>query len=309
MITVPSEHRAFAYDPESSPVESVDSGTTVTFATEDARCGALLDRERGVSYRLPLPTPGSGNPVTGPVAVNDTEPGDAIEVSIDAIDFDPVGWCGAHAHVGPVPTGRVPEPVGRTVDVAHGTVHFGSDLKLPVRPMVGCVGTAPHDGPWSTALPGRHGGNMDQSIVTVGVRVMLPVYVPGALVCVGDLHASQGDGELSGVGLEIGGRVTTTLHRVTGARLDWPWAITADRLAVLVAGQTFAEAREAAVDSMMTAIERSLGMTPGEALALLSIVGDLRIGQSYGSGPMTLRLEIPRDLGVSPLPITQGVAP
>lgn len=302
---MPSEHRAFAYDPNLTPVAEVEAGSQVTFTTEDARCGALLDRQRGVSYRLPVPTPGAGNPVTGPVAVIGAEPGDAIEVAIDAIELDPIGWCGAHAHVGPVPTGRVPEPVGRTVDVADGTIRFGPELTLPVRAMVGCVGTAPHDGAWSTALPGRHGGNMDQSIVAVGARVLLPVYVPGGLVAVGDLHASQGDGELSGVGLEIGGRVATTLRRVPSAGLEWPWVTTATRLAVLVAGHTFEEARTAAVDAMMTAIERSLGMVPGEALALLSIAGDLRIGQSYGAGPLTLRLEVPRDLGISPLPAGQ----
>lgn len=280
----------------------------MTFTTEDARCGALLDRPRGVSFRLPLPTPGAGNPVTGPVAVTGVEPGDAVEVSIDTIELDPVGWLGAHAHVGPVPTGRVPDPVGRTVDVGDGTIRFGPEFTLPVKSMVGCVGTAPHDGPWSTALPGRHGGNMDQPIVTVGTRVLLPAYVPGALVAVGDLHASQGDGELSGVGLEIGGRVTTTLSRIPAAGLEWPWAVTTDRLAVLVAGDTFHEARQAAVEAMMTAIERSLGITPGEALALLSIAGDLRIGQSYGAGPLTLRLEVPRELGVSPLPTGRGVA-
>lgn len=305
MITVPSKHRVFAYDPNLTPVVDVDPGSTVTFVTEDARCGSLLDRPRGVSYRLPLPTPGAGNPVTGPVAVTGAEPGDAIDVRIDAIELDPVGWCGAHAHVGPVPTGRVPDPVGRTVDIGDGTIRLGPALTLPVRAMVGCVGTAPFDGPWSTALPGRHGGNMDQSIIAVGTRVLLPVYVRGALVAVGDLHASQGDGELSGVGLEVGGRVTTTLNRVAAAGLQWPWAITSDRLAVLVAGDTFEEARTKAVDAMMTAIERSLDMTPGEALALLSIAGDLRIGQSYGAGPLTLRLEVPLDLGVSPLPTPQ----
>lgn len=297
---VSSTHKAFAYDAGLAAVVEVQPGDVVAFETVDARDGALLDRPPGQSFELPRPTPGKGNAVTGPVAVLGAQPVDAVMVSIESIDLHALGWCGAHAHVGPVPPGRVPQPVGRVLRIRDNTTTFGPGINLPLRPMVGCIATAPAGAPIPTALPGRHGGNMDQTIVTTGSHVLLPVFVDGGLLSVGDVHASQGDGELSGVALEAGSTVTTRLSLRHKAQLIWPWVITDDRVAVLVCGDSFEEARATAVDEMMGAIERSMSLTPGEALALLSIAGDLRIGQSYGAGPMTVRLEVPRSFDIDP---------
>ena len=56
----------------------------------------------------------------------------------------------------------------------------------------------------------------------------------------------------------------------------------------------FATARREAVEAVVSALERTLGMEAAEALALLSLAGDLRIGQAFGGAiPMTLRLEVP----------------
>jgi acetamidase/formamidase len=62
----------------------------------------------------------------------------------------------------------------------------------------------------------------------------------------------------------------------------------------------FVEARREVVESMMLALEHQLGLEPAEALALISAVGDLRIGQAVGGMEMTLRLEMPRSLGLRP---------
>ena len=69
--------------------------------------------------------------------------------------------------------------------------------------MLGCVGVAPaRKEAWSTATPGAYGGNMDYAGLTAGVKVMLPVNEPGALLFIGDGHARQGEGEVVGTGLE-----------------------------------------------------------------------------------------------------------
>jgi formamidase len=56
-------------------------------------------------------------------------------------------------------------------------------------------------------VPGReNGGNMDIKNFTRGSRAFYPVYVPGAKFSVGDLHFSQGDGEITFCGaIEMGG--------------------------------------------------------------------------------------------------------
>jgi amidase len=302
-LRVGRDRIAHAYDAAATPVGEVVPGSTVVFATHDARAGSLLDRPTGTPYELPLP-PGKGNPVTGPVAVTGARPGDAVVVTIRRIELGPVGWCGGHAHVGPVPVGRVPRPIARTCEVRDGHVVFGPDLSIPLRPMVGCVGTAPRPGAGavSTAYSGPHGGNMDQPVVAEGARVWLPVAVDGALVSLGDVHACQGDGELSGVALEAPAEVTVTIDLVPGAGIDWPWVELPDgRVAVCTVAPTWSEARSLAVDAAMRAVERDLGLEAGDALGLVSLVGDLRPGGSWGGPQENARVELPAALGVGPV--------
>ena len=57
-----------------------------------------------------------------------------------------------------------------------------------------------------TAPPRENGGNQDIKNFTAGTRVFYPVFVPGANVSFGDLHFSQGDGEITFCGaIEMGG--------------------------------------------------------------------------------------------------------
>ena len=81
-------------------------------------------------------------------------------------------------------------------------------LTLPLRPMLGCVGVAPaRKEAIATATPGAFGGNMDYAGLTAGVKVMLPVNEPGALLFIGDGHARQGEGEVVGTGTrDVDGR-------------------------------------------------------------------------------------------------------
>ncbi len=85
-----------------------------------------------------------------------------------------------------------------------------------------------------------------------------------------------------------------------GAAVEWPWVAFGDRLAVMTADEDFTVARREAVEAVVTALERSFDMEAGEALALVSLSGDMRMGQTMGRGPMTLRLEIPAWPGLEP---------
>jgi acetamidase/formamidase len=128
----------------------------------------------------------------------------------------------------------------------------------------------------------------------------LPVWQPGGLLWIGDVHARQGDGELSGTAVEIAADVTVRVDVTPNLNLRWPWVETADRLMSIGVSLDFAEARREAVESMMDVLEHQLGLEPAEALALISAVGDLRIGQAFGGMEITLRLEMPRSLGIRP---------
>jgi amidase len=306
-MTVPAAVRltrdsvSYRYDPSLPSRAVVSSGATVVFETHDARAGVLLDRGPGSLFELPLPTPGQGNPLTGPLQVEGAEPGDALVVTIDQIVLDEAGWCGGHAHVGPLEPGRIPRPLGRVCSVHDDMARFSDAIALPTSPMIGCIGTAPEGGdPPLAGLPGRYGGNMDHKTVGPGASVYLPVFVPGGQLYVGDVHACQGDGELSGVALEIGSQVTATVSVCQDAGLRWPWVQAGDRIMVMTTAMEFADARREAVGEMLAALEDQLGLEPAEGLALISVAGDLRVGQAFGGMELTLRLEMPASLGLVP---------
>lgn len=288
------------FTPELPPVFEIESGDRVVFSTHDARGGALLDRRpTGTAFPLPKPTPGKGNPVTGPIAIRGAKPGDALLVHILSIQCEPLGWCGGHAHAGAVNLGRVPEPLGRICEVSPNGVVFSPEITIPLKPMIGCLGTAPLESA-STGIAGRHGGNMDQTVVRSGASVLLPVFIDGALLYAGDVHAAQGDGEISGVGLEIPAEVTLEVELIPGAAPEWPWLIDDESVMVLCVDETFEKSSYTAIDQAMKLLENQLNLKPADALALLSLAGHVKVGAFYGSPHVTTRFEIPRHLKVAP---------
>lgn len=303
---VERENSQSNFTPELPPVFEVESGARIVYSTHDARAGALLDiRPTGAAFPLPKPIPGKGNPVTGPVAVKGAKPGDALLVHILSIQCDALGWCGGHAHAGAVHPGRVPEPLGRVCEVSPHGVVFSPEITIPLRPMIGCIGTAPLESA-STGIAGKHGGNMDQAVVRTGVSILLPVFVDGGLLYIGDVHAAQGDGEISGVGLEIPAEVTVEVELIPGGAPEWPWLINEEHVMVLCVGKDFEESSYTAIDQGMTLLEKGLALAPADALALLSLAANVRVGAFYGSPHVTTRCEIPRYLNVAPAGLRLG---
>ena len=180
------------------------------------------------------------NPQTGPFYVEGAEPGDTLVLHLDRLAPNrSYGFTSAQVAPNVVEPGYVPElpwlPDGRRpqaewhVDVAAGTATLVAPetrlgrLALPLAPMLGCFGVAPAGGQAiSTATSGPHGGNMDYRGFAAGVTVYLPVFVPGALIFVGDGHAVQGDGEIAGTGIEISFDVQFTVGLRKGKRIRWP---------------------------------------------------------------------------------------
>ncbi|MBR0990113.1 acetamidase/formamidase family protein [Bradyrhizobium japonicum] len=106
------------------------------------------------------------------------------------------------------------------VPVAAGTVkrrHAVLDgIKIPLRPHFGVIAVAPREVDFIDSVPPSYfGGNLDNWRLGKGATVYLPVSVPGALLSVGDPHAAQGDGELSGTAIECSmtGTFEVILHK------------------------------------------------------------------------------------------------
>jgi len=82
-------------------------------------------------------------------------------------------------------------------------------IRVPMQPFCGVMGVAPgEDGEQSTIPPRAVGGNLDVRRLVAGSTLFLPVAVDGALFSCGDVHAAQGDGEVSGTGIECAATVT-----------------------------------------------------------------------------------------------------
>lgn len=281
------------------PIGELSPGERFQIRVPDVRGGSVLGRP-GESVRLP-PPPGIPFGLVGPIAITGAQPGDAVTVKIEWIECARVGYIGAKAEY-PLPQGRVKEGFARTCEVTSSSVVFSPGITFPLRPMVGIVGTTPL-GEESPINPGRHGGNMDQSVIGAGATVFLPVHRNRALLWIGDIHAAMGDGELSDVGLEVAARVSLCVDLIPNAHLDWPWVTFDSRIAVLVAAMDFETARGFALEAAVSALHRQLGLSAGEAVGLISAAADLRIGQaSGGPTPTTLRLELPSSLGLQLLP-------
>jgi acetamidase/formamidase len=127
------------------------------------------------------------------------------------------------------------------VPVDHATVveNHGilKNVKIPVRPHFGVIAVAPQqNGLIDSIPPSTFGGNLDNWRVTRGASVFLPVGVPGALLSIGDPHASQGDSELCGTAIEcsLTGDFQLVLHKKETlvdqvfADLTYPLVETAD---------------------------------------------------------------------------------
>jgi amidase len=175
-------------------------------------------------------------------------------------------------------------------------VVFNDRIRFPVRPMVGVIGTAPAGAGVATLHPGPHGGNMDHNDVRVGAQVHLPVFVPGAFLFIGDVHASMGDGEISITALEIPGEVRVRVDLVKGEairrpRIEFPdcWITTGD-------GPGIADAIRVAAEEMARLLMRRLTLSADEAYMLLSMRGDARVSQCADPAMVaaTARMKMPR---------------
>jgi len=134
------------------------------------------------------------------IGVRNSFPGDLL--CIDILDIDPEGLgytAILDARLNHAIMGRDMEPCPRTVAISEGKINWSSRLKIPVKPMIGTLGTSSPEGRLNS-WGGCYGGNMDVSEITTGTRVYLPVSYEGALVNVGDVHAIQGDGEICNAG-------------------------------------------------------------------------------------------------------------
>jgi amidase len=215
------------------------------------------------------------NPGTGPISIEGIERGDAL--SIDILDIRVADW-GYSA--------------GRIFELANGFAVFDKDLRLPLQPMIGQIGIAPATGEMDTKTPADTGGNMDCKEVRAGSTLVFTAQVPGGLVGMGDLHALQGDGEISGQGIECDAEVLVRFRKLPEPLSPRPVILRPEFVATMGAHKDLGEAAWQATDDMVRLVSHATGRSEQDARMLVNLVGNLRISQIVDSAKGA-RMEMP----------------
>ena len=138
----------------------------------------------------------------------------------------------------------------------------------------------PEPGIHSTGPPRKWGGNIDCKELVAGTWLFLPIPVDGALLSVGDGHAAQGHGEVSGTAIECPlERAQITIDVRDDLDLRSPIARTADAWIAFGFDEDLGLAAEHCMATMLDLMERELGLERDHALALASVVVDLHVTQ------------------------------
>lgn len=232
------------------------------------------------------------NAATGPIYINGVSPGDVICVEIKEIELGSYGIMPTNVGLGPLGD-LITEPNTKIIPIVNGVAHFSHYIDLPLTPMIGVLGVAPAAGEIHCVIPGDHGANMDTKDIKTGSKVYLPVFVEGANLAIADLHACMGDGELSGTGIEIAGRVRLCVSKVAGLSLKMPMVETEDFFMIIASGKDFRETAKKGIKYAAELLERALELSFPDAYRLLSATCDLRISQIVNP-LMTVRLAIPK---------------
>jgi acetamidase/formamidase len=290
------------FDRDLPPILTIQPGDTVRCQTLDAGWGALLQpnlfqaiedfepRDRQKHF---------GHALTGPIAIEGAKPGMALEIRIKTIKTGSWGWSGGaklpsqidkrlgfpQQASGPPAVITVPQQEQATLWMLDSEKKIAINQRqqrLTLRPFLGVMGM-PEDQPGiQTTFPPRFcGGNMDCKELIEGSTLYLPITVEGGLFSLGDGHALQGDGEVAGPALACPMElVELEFHLCPDMKLSMPRALTSIGWLTFGFHKDLNEAWIIAIQEMLKLMNELYGFETKEALALASLVVDLRITQA-----------------------------
>ena len=159
--------------------------------------------------------------------------------------------------------------------------------------MIGVMGVATKSGEIHCAVPEDHGANMDTKLIRVGSRVYFPVNAEGAGLAVGDMHACMGDGELSGTGIEIAGRMCLRVTVYHDRPIERPVIETADSLYFLASRPTLDESIKLGTEDTVKFLMKKFDINFPDAYRLLSATCDVQISEVVDDN-VTIRIRVPK---------------
>src|SRR6266436_470681 len=224
------------------------------------------------------------NPETGPFYIEGAEPGDTLVVHLLRLEpnratgysssllapytADPAFLRFEGLHEQKQFTWQIDKQKG--IAYAASADFKPGRIELPLRPMLGCIGTAPdRKAAVPASFPDNFGGNMDYNGMGAGATVMLPVFETGALFFLGDGHARQGDGEVVGSAIETSLDVEFSVDIIKRKKINWPHLENQDFIMVLGSSRAINEALQHATTELMRWLMESYGFDERGASLLL----------------------------------------
>lgn len=277
------------------PEAVVKPGEVLIFRAEDCFGNAVQEEISMAEIDLEY-----SNPAAGPVFVEGAGKGDVLKVEILKIDLNDHGVVCTFGHCGPFQDKN--EIRTRILAVSpDGKTRF-KGIEWFVDPMVGVIGTSPAEGEIGCGYAFNLGGNMDCSVITAGSTVYLPVEVEGALLQMGDIHASMGDGELTGTGMEIQGDIMVRVSVIKEFELNWPVVETKDAWYVCTADQRMEPAFRKAAAEIRRLVADAYGWDDTDVALYMTLRGKMEANQACMDDDFqTVRMGIPKTPSKAPL--------
>ena len=228
-----------------------------------------------------------GNPQTGPFYIEGAMPGDVLAITVTKISLNRnyattleqfIKRSLPFEVIKPV-FARNAKSVKWILDKESGYAYLQSthehlaNFKVPLTPFLGCVAVAAplKDKEPETYYAGQFGGNMDFYKATQGVTIYLPVFHEGALLYVGDGHAVQGDGEITGDALEtsMDFSLVTSVIKSTALKLNFPRLEDREHIMAMATHETLEDALKLATHGLLEWVQMDYNLSLNEATQVL----------------------------------------
>lgn len=226
--------------------------------------------------------------LTGPIYINQAEPGDILQIEI--LDIVPTAYgFNLNPEASFAKLGLLVDdyPKGKVrwyyADLKKMNFEFLPGIEIPIRPFPGTIGVEiPEKGMWTNVPPGRHGGNMDNKDLVAGTVLYLPVWIKGAGLKTGDSHFAQGHGEVNLNALEGAFRNMTlrvTVRKDLKDLVDWPFASSPAYWVTMGFHTNLLDSCKMAVRKAIKFLNKYYGLPELEAYAFCSMAVDLHVTQ------------------------------
>ena len=274
MIRIKKENHTYYYDKQNKPASKISVGDKIIFETFDCWCDQLK-KEKDLVNSIDM---SHMNPNTGPVFINGSAPGDVLVIKILDIKCEDHGILTLIPGEG-VLRQYINAPLTKIVRIENGKTIFNNDIAINNKPHIGTIGTTPF-GRIATGLIGNHGGNIDCPEIGIGTKLYFPVFVEGALLQMGDIHANMGESEIC-IGVECGAEVTIEIIKIIKDRfIPAPIIESKEYWYVVSNAPSLKEAIRIGSKRMADFISQKLEVSLEDATLLVSITGNVRIAQN-----------------------------